>query len=190
MEGIIDFLNSKVVVIREYVRYYEVDKMEVVHHSNYYRYYELARCFYFSKNILPYSVLENDYKIYSPLLESSSKYIKKLEFEDIFYISCFIDEIDLNKIYFRYFTIKDIDIKELNDFFSFIGNNKSLLAKNPWYYNYLKVNYKTLILQNIISEGITVHTFVNKDFKPINLKSIYIKEKENNIYQLLLNLKI
>ncbi len=190
MEGIIDFLNSKVVVIREYVRYYEVDKMEVVHHSNYYRYYELARCFYFSKNILPYSVLENDYKIYSPLLESSSKYIKKLEFEDIFYISCFIDEIDLNKIYFRYFTIKDIDIKELNDFFSFIGNNKSLLIKNPWYYNYLKVNYKTLILQNIISEGITVHTFVNKDFKPINLKSIYIKEKENNIYQLLLNLKI
>ncbi len=68
MEGIIDFLNSKVVVIREYVRYYEVDKMEVVHHSNYYRYYELARCFYFSKNILPYSVLENDYKIYSPYI--------------------------------------------------------------------------------------------------------------------------
>ncbi len=192
VKEIINILNSRVVIIKEYVRYYEVDKMEVVHHSNYFRYYELVRCFYFSKNILPYKVLENNYKIYSPLIESSSKYIKKLEFEDIFYISCFIDNIDLNKVYFRYFVIKDLNIslEELNNFFSFIENNKNAISKNNWYYNYLKTNYKTLILQNIISEGITIHTFVNKDFKPISLKNIYINEKENNIYQLLLNLKI
>lgn len=198
LKNLLVFLDSKVVVIREYVRYYEVDKMEVVHHSNYFRYYELVRCFYFSKNILPYSVLENNYGIYSPLLESSSKYIRKLEFEDTFYISCFIDKVDLNKVYFRYFIIKDSDkvstlnSLELSQFFIFIKDNKNKLKNIFWYYDYLKRIYKNLNLinLNLIAEGITVHTFVNKNFKLINLKNIYISEKNNFIYLLLKNLEI
>ncbi|MGB9638951.1 MAG: acyl-CoA thioesterase [bacterium] len=191
LKKLLTFLDSKVVVIKEYVRYYEVDKMEVVHHSNYFRYYELVRCFYFSKNILPYSTLENNYKIYSPLLESNSKYIKKLEFEDIFYITCFIDKIDLNKIYFRYFIIKDSDNLNLNEFFYFIKENKNKLNNIFWYYDYLKRGYKNFnLILNLISEGITVHTFVDKNFKLINLKNIYISEKNDSIYSLLKNLEI
>lgn len=43
LKNLMSFLDTKVIVIREYVRYYEVDKMQVVHHSNYFRYYELIR---------------------------------------------------------------------------------------------------------------------------------------------------
>jgi acyl-CoA thioester hydrolase len=190
LKSLMSFLDSKVIVIKEYVRYYEVDKMQVVHHSNYFRYYELVRCFYFTTNILPYSVLENEYKIYSPLLESSSKYIKKLEFEDIFFISCFIDKIELNKIYFRYFIIKEIDKEALFDLFDFIKNNKKKLIEMLWYYNYLKSNYKKVVLQNLIAEGITIHTFVDKDFKLLNLKNIYIPKKNDFLYNLLKSLEI
>jgi len=190
LKNLMSFLNNKVIIIREYVRYYEVDKMQVVHHSNYFRYYELIRCFYFTTNILPYSILENEYKIYSPLLEASSKYIKKLNFEDIFFVSCFIDKIELNKIYFRYFIIKEIDTKDLFDLFDFIKNNKKKLVGTLWYYNYLKSNYKKIVLQNLIAEGTTIHTFVDKDFKLLNLKNIYIPKKNDFLYNLLKNLEI
>lgn len=190
LKNLMSFLNNKVIIIREYVRYYEVDKMQVVHHSNYFRYYELIRCFYFTTNILPYSILENEYKIYSPLLEASSKYIKKLNFEDIFFVSCFIDKIELNKIYFRYFIIKEIDTKDLFDLFDFIKNNKKKLVGTLWYYNYLKSNYKKIVLQNLIAEGTTIHTFVDKDFKLLNLKNIYIPKKSDFLYNLLKNLEI
>ena len=40
------------------INYYETDKMGVVHHSNYIRFFEEARCSFLEASGLPYDMLE------------------------------------------------------------------------------------------------------------------------------------
>jgi len=55
------------------VHYYETDKMGMVHHSNYIRWMEEARTFYFNDAGLAYSVTES-YGIMSPVTDLSATY--------------------------------------------------------------------------------------------------------------------
>lgn len=43
------------IVFERTINYYETDKMGVVHHSNYIRYLEEARCFWLNKVGMPLS---------------------------------------------------------------------------------------------------------------------------------------
>ena len=45
------------------INYYETDKMGVVHHSNYIRYMEEARCAWLESIGMPFSVLEENGKV-------------------------------------------------------------------------------------------------------------------------------
>jgi len=70
----------------EYTRpvyYYETDKMGVVHHSNYIRWLEEARTFYFNDNDLAYFETES-YGVLSPITELNIKFKYPAKYGDIF----------------------------------------------------------------------------------------------------------
>jgi len=78
--------NGKEVKIMGYIferkiNYYETDRMGVVHHSNYIRYLEEARCEWLEKAEMPFSVLE-DNGITIPVLGVSCTYKHHVTFED------------------------------------------------------------------------------------------------------------
>ena len=63
------------------VNYYETDQMGIVHHSNYIRYFEEARCSFMEQAGYPYARLEEE-DIVSPTLAVSCKYIHSVKYGD------------------------------------------------------------------------------------------------------------
>lgn len=61
------------------VKYYETDKMGIVHHSNYVRWFEEARMDFLAKIGYPYDKME-EMGILSPVLAVSSKYKSVIKF--------------------------------------------------------------------------------------------------------------
>lgn len=73
------------------INYYETDKMGVVHHSNYIRYMEEARCAWLESIKMPFSVLEeNDITI--PVLGVNCLYKYHVTFDDTIIIKPFVKE--------------------------------------------------------------------------------------------------
>ncbi|MFN3995930.1 MAG: acyl-CoA thioesterase, partial [bacterium] len=154
-------------------RYYETDKMKIVHHSNYFRYFEVARCDFFAKKIISYSLLEEKYKILSPLLQASAKFFKPLRFEDVFSIVSFINDFSLIKLSFEYLVF----------FGSIEGDN--LLNK---IISYFDSGLKGM--QDLVCWGQTVHTFVDANkFFPIKPK-VFIEERTANLDDIIKGLVI
>ncbi|MFL0197484.1 acyl-CoA thioesterase [Clostridium sp. WILCCON 0269] len=114
------------------VRYVETDKMGIVHHSNYYIYFEEARTQFIQNTGISYSKIEEN-GIMFPLIESNCKYIQSAKYEDELIIKTWIKELTPVKAEFNYSVIRKNDQKE-------------------------------------IAKGSTLHTFVNNNFKIINLK--------------------
>lgn len=64
------------------INYYETDQMGIVHHSNYFRFFEEARINYLEENGYSYDRLEKE-GIISPVVSISCDYLKPLYFNDI-----------------------------------------------------------------------------------------------------------
>lgn len=78
-------------VFERKINYYETDRMGVVHHSNYIRYLEEARC-YFLENIgIPFELLEEN-GITIPVLGVNCNYKYHVTFGDTLKIRVFIKE--------------------------------------------------------------------------------------------------
>ena len=73
------------------INYYETDKMGVVHHSNYIRYLEEARCFYFDEINMPFSNYEAN-NVTIPVLNVNCTYKKHVTFGDTILIQVFIKD--------------------------------------------------------------------------------------------------
>ena len=73
------------------INYYETDKMGIIHHSNYIRFFEEARCALLEKAELPYNLMEEK-GIMSPVLGVSCKYKQHVTFGDIIEIHTYIKE--------------------------------------------------------------------------------------------------
>ncbi len=73
------------------INYYETDKMGVVHHSNYIRYLEEARCYLLDNIGLPFSVLEQN-GITIPVLGVNCTYKHHVTFDDVILIKMTIKE--------------------------------------------------------------------------------------------------
>lgn len=73
------------------INYYETDKMGIVHHSNYIRFFEEARCALLEESNLPYNLMEKT-GIMSPVLGVSCKYKQHVTFGDIIEIHAYIKE--------------------------------------------------------------------------------------------------
>ena len=73
------------------INYYETDKMGVVHHSNYIRFFEEARCSLLENFGLPYDIMESK-GLMSPVLGISCIYKRHVTFGDTIEIkACFKD---------------------------------------------------------------------------------------------------
>ena len=73
------------------INYYETDRMGVVHHSNYIRFLEEARCFWLEKEGIPFSFLE-EIGITIPVLGVDVSYKYHVTFDDTILIHIFIKD--------------------------------------------------------------------------------------------------
>ena len=68
-------------VFKREINYYETDKMQVVHHSNYIRFMEEARVAYLEQLGFPYAELERR-GVISPVTAGNCKYLATTTFDD------------------------------------------------------------------------------------------------------------
>ena len=79
------------IIYERKINYYETDRMGVVHHSNYIRYLEEARCYWLEKVGMPFEVLEEN-NITIPVLAVNCEYKYHVTFADIIQIKVFVKE--------------------------------------------------------------------------------------------------
>ena len=73
------------------INYYETDRMGVVHHSNYIRFLEEARCYLLEKIDMPFDMLEEN-GVTIPVLGVNVTYKHHVTFADVLQIKVFIKE--------------------------------------------------------------------------------------------------
>ncbi len=73
------------------VYYYETDKMGIVHHSNYIRWFEEARVDLIEQAGLPFQYVEQE-GIMTPVLSAECEYRLPFRFGDVFVIKAYIPE--------------------------------------------------------------------------------------------------
>ena len=101
----------KTIPYRRKINYYETDRMNIVHHSNYARYLEECRMDFMRQVGISYDELEEK-NIIIPVLELHDNYIKSLTFGDEIEIS--ISLVKLSAVRFRMaYEIKKVDTGEV-----------------------------------------------------------------------------
>ena len=92
------------------VRYVETDQMGIVHHSNYYVYFEIAREDLISKVGISYKDME-DLGIMMPIIETQCRYIEGAKYMDKLIIETSIEELSPAKVILNYNVIREADDK-------------------------------------------------------------------------------
>lgn len=75
------------------INYYETDRMGIVHHSNYIRFLEEARCQMLDKAKMPYSSFEEN-GIMIPVLGVTCNFKHHVTFDDIILIKPYVKEFN------------------------------------------------------------------------------------------------
>ena len=75
------------------INYYETDRMGIVHHSNYIRFLEEARCQMLDEAKMPYSSFEEN-GIMIPVLGVTCNYKHHVTFDDIILIKPYVKEFN------------------------------------------------------------------------------------------------
>lgn len=83
------------------VRYYETDQMGVVHHSNYIRYFEVARTLSMKKAGIPYDEMERK-GIVMPIVSVSCSYKRPALFGDTLRVITILEQLPTVRITFTY----------------------------------------------------------------------------------------
>ena len=92
--------NSETVYTRP-VHYYETDRMDCVHHSNYIRWFEEARVYFMAEHGFSYESLEAE-GIVSPVLKAEAEYHAMCRFGDTVEIRIAIESYSGTRISFLY----------------------------------------------------------------------------------------
>ena len=90
------------------VRYVETDQMGIVHHSNYYVYFEIAREDLISNIGMSYKDME-DLGIMMPIIETQCRYIEGAKYTDKLMIETTIEELSPVKVVLNYNVIREAD---------------------------------------------------------------------------------
>ena len=80
------------------VRYYETDQMGVVHHSNYIRYFELARNEMMSRLGLPIQKCESELNVVVSVVSVECRFRHPAKMGDVLTASACIDKVPLAKL--------------------------------------------------------------------------------------------
>ncbi len=91
------------------VRYVETDQMSFVHHSNYLKYFELARLEWLNVLGISYSFLEES-GILMPVVKATAEYINPLFFDENFKITVSLTDPPKSTLKFKYLVFKNENI--------------------------------------------------------------------------------
>lgn len=94
------------------VRYAETDQMGIVHHSNYYVYFEAAREDFIAGSGIRYRDIE-DSGVMMPLVETQCRYIEGAKYDDMIRIETTMEELTPVKVCLQYSVIRELDGKQL-----------------------------------------------------------------------------
>ena len=83
------------------VRYCETDQMGFVHHSNYLKYFEVARLEWLTKLGISYKKMEEN-GILLPVIYSEIKYLIPLKFDDLFVVKVGIEDLPVSRLKLNY----------------------------------------------------------------------------------------
>lgn len=111
--------------------------MGVVYHSNYFRYFEVARSDFFKQIGFTYKQLEDEGYLL-PLISCASKFILPAKYDDALQVKVSLKRVSAAKLTLHY------DIYR---------QDRDVITH--------------------IAAGETVHAFVNKQLRPLNLKKIF-----------------
>lgn len=129
------------------VRYAETDQMQIVHHSNYAVWYEVARTDFIKKLGLRYSQLEKD-GIWLPLVKLNCHYINAAFYEDELTVHAEIETLTPARIEFGYKVYRkgeDGPINEGSTLHAFTDSNLKIMnmkKKYPEIYQLLMKAYE------------------------------------------------
>lgn len=84
------------------VRYAETDQMGVVYYANYLVWFEMARTEFFRARGVDYSRIEQEKKIYFPVIESYCRYRSPLKYDDIVTVTVKLRDTGNSRIAFEY----------------------------------------------------------------------------------------
>ncbi len=101
--AILDFPGHSVSVR---VRYYETDAMGIVHHSNYIRWFEVARTDYLRSVGLPYRELEESGTM-SPVIGIRCDYLHSARYDDQLTIHAWVSGYNGVRLTIRYAVVRD-----------------------------------------------------------------------------------
>lgn len=90
------------------VRYAETDQMGIVHHSNYYVYFEAAREDFIAGAGISYKDME-DMGIMMPIMETQCRYLKGAKYGDSLIIETTLEELSGVKVVLAYKVIREMD---------------------------------------------------------------------------------
>lgn len=83
------------------VQYFDTDKMMVMHHANYIRYFEMGRTEYLRSEGMPYSEMEkNDFQI--PILSVEAEYKDPAVYDEEIVIACKITKLSYASMEMEY----------------------------------------------------------------------------------------
>jgi acyl-CoA thioester hydrolase len=94
------------------VRYAETDQMAIVHHSNYYVYFEAAREDFIKGAGFEYRDMEEQ-GVMMPLVETQCRYIEGAKYADVLLIETSFAELSPVKVALQYAVIRKADGKVL-----------------------------------------------------------------------------
>lgn len=96
------------VTVRDKVRFVETDMMGVVHHSNYFRWFEMARVEYLHKaGIDLLNIMQHGFLF--PIREVSCKYLASANFDDYILIQAKLTKLTKAQMEFTYQIFREAD---------------------------------------------------------------------------------
>ena len=92
------------------INYYETDKMGIVHHSNYIRFLEEARCAFLDSIGIPYKSIE-DIGLMIPVLGVNCNFKHHVTYDDVILIKVWVKEFNGVRLIMSY----EVNDKKTND---------------------------------------------------------------------------
>ena len=83
------------------VEYHHTDQMGIVHHSNYVKFFEVARTEWLRANGLTYAEMERR-GVMMPIVDVAVKYRNPALYDELLSVTAFVDEVPMARMTFRY----------------------------------------------------------------------------------------
>ena len=130
------------ITVREKVRFVETDMMGVVHHANYFRWFEMGRVEYLRQAGVLLTELMADGIVF-PITHVDCQYKASAKFDDYILIETTLAEVSPVKMLFTYKVIKEVDGVLLATGSTqnvFTDNNGKIIRLASKYYSKLQMN--------------------------------------------------